>query len=94
MKNLNRKYHENNIDLRVVHKYCLIPALPNRVPAGIFLPAKAFLNARLDFCVSKPTKNKMFFTQNGLFSNNKFFVTIFLALYQPHFVIVTIFLST
>jgi hypothetical protein len=70
MKNFNRKYHENNIDLRVVHKYCLIPALPNLVPAGIFLPAKAFLNARLDFCVSKPTKNQMFFTQNGLFSNN------------------------
>jgi hypothetical protein len=41
---------------------------------GHFLPAKAFLNARLDFCVSKPIKNQnfFFFIQNGVFfSNNK-----------------------
>jgi len=39
------------------------------VPAGIFSPAKAFLNARLDFCVSKPIKNQFcfFLIQNGVF---------------------------
>jgi hypothetical protein len=29
----------------------------NLVTTGISLPAKAILNARLGFCVSKPTKN-------------------------------------
>jgi hypothetical protein len=58
-------------------------ALPNLVPAGIILPAKAFLNARLDFCVSKSTKNQKFFTQNGLFSNNK--VLLFLKIARQHF---------
>jgi hypothetical protein len=43
------------------------PALPNLVPAGIFLPAKTFSNARLDFCLSKPTKNQMFSLEKGLF---------------------------
>jgi hypothetical protein len=46
-------------------------ALPNLVPAGIFLPAMTFTNARLDFFMSNPTSNQMFFTQNGLISNNQ-----------------------
>ena len=63
--------------------YPLSTALPNLVPTGITLPAKAFLNARLDFGVSKSTKNQKFFTQNGLFSNNK--VLLFLKIARQHF---------
>jgi hypothetical protein len=47
------------------------------------LPAKAFSNTCLDFWVSKPTKNQMFFTQNGLFSNKKDLLSLKIA--RQHF---------
>jgi hypothetical protein len=40
------------------------------MPAVIFLLANTFSNSRTDFSESKPTKNQMFFPQNGLFCNN------------------------
>jgi hypothetical protein len=43
----------------------LNPVVPNLVPAGIFLQVKTFANAHLDFCMSKPTKIQIFYTQNG-----------------------------
>jgi hypothetical protein len=46
----------------------VMAALPNLVPAGIFLSASTFSNACLSYCMSKPTQNEIFFTPNGLFS--------------------------